>query len=754
MKRLGFFVFVILFIMMFSVAGSIVTADWMPGLHVILLPAILGLVAGATLARSNFPDWTAHITSAIYGTFLIGLIGASHSSINQKLEWRERVLALAGKISSWFGAAITNGTSRETVIFILILAALFWLLGYTAAWYTFRYRRIWHVILPAGVTLFSNIYYYGGDAHMGIYLILFLICMLVLLVESHIADREEQWSREHVRFGGGLRWRATLAGFGVAAIALFGAFEAPQLMQSPSAQDFFAQANVPYSEALARFNRLFSNLKNYNLRPMDNYLSSVTLGGPRTLSDELTMKVTAPPGYRYYWRAASYDTYDGTNWTNAQKQQVDLKAGDGLPSPAQYAKRRDVQIQVALQRGTDAVYSPSVPKKAEVPSQGLTENAGTELVQLKVPAPLLPGNKFAATGSLSIASAEDLKTSRAAYPAWITRQYLQVPAAVPQRVRQLARNVAAQFNTPYERAKAIEAYLRQNIVYDETLEAPPPNVEASDYILYTTHRGYCTYYATAMVVMLRSLGVPARIATGYAIGDMDLAGPDSPTAEYTVRIRDSHVWVEVWFPEYGWVEFEPTAGQPEVDRAALAAIANPPTPAPLPTTDPAELERQLQERQNRADQEPPDTARSSDLAIQLLNAWNSIKNILPFALVLGLMAFVAIFGLRLAEGAGLAKLPPVQKAYAMLSRWASWLGIGENVTPYEQADQLARRAPGAKEGAQTITRAYVQERFGRKQRDSVNDSIEMGYAWRAARAELRKAWMNARLKLPKFGKKQ
>ncbi|HQX75852.1 MAG TPA: hypothetical protein PL074_06045, partial [Thermoflexales bacterium] len=169
MKRLGFFVFVILFIMMFSVAGSIVTADWMPGLHVILLPAILGLVAGTALARSNFPDWTAHLTSAIYGTFLIGIIGATHSSINQKLEWRDRVLTLAGKISSWLGAAFSNGTSRETVIFILILAALFWLLGYTAAWYSFRYRRIWHVILPAGVTLFSNIYYYGGDAQMGIY---------------------------------------------------------------------------------------------------------------------------------------------------------------------------------------------------------------------------------------------------------------------------------------------------------------------------------------------------------------------------------------------------------------------------------------------------------------------------------------------------------------------------------------------------------------------------------------------------------
>jgi hypothetical protein len=160
----------------------------------------------------------------------------------------------------------------------------------------------------------------------------------------------------------------------------------------------------------------------------------------------------------------------------------------------------------------------------------------------------------------------------------------------------------------------------------------------------------------------------------------------------------------------------------------------------------------LQERQNRADLEPPDTTRSSDLTIQLLNFWNSIKNALPFIVLFGLIGGVAVFGLRFAEGRGLAKLPPVQKAYGMLSRWASWFGIGENVTPYEQAEKLAQRAPRAKDGAQTITQAYVQERFGRQQRDSVNDSIEMKYAWQAARKELRKAFFNARLGLLKFGR--
>lgn len=753
MRRTSFFVFLVLGVMLAVVAQSIITADWMPGLHVLLLPALAGLLAGTLLSISNFPGWTAHITSAIYGTFVVGLIGVTHASIKQTLEWRERVLVLADKVGSWLYAALNNGTSRESVIFVLVLCALFWLLGYTAAWYSFRYRRIWHVVLPAGVTVFSNAYYYGGSQPLEPFLVIYLICALILLVESHLSDREEQWAVEHVRFGGGLRWRSTLAGFGIAALALVTASQLPNAMRSPTAQEFFAQANQPYSEFMARWNRLFSTLRNYNLRPVDNYLSTVTLGGPRNLTEDLVMQIAAPPNQRYYWRAASYDTYDGINWSNGPKEPVELDPNEPLPTQADYAKRKDIQIQVALNRGTDALYTPGTPRRADVPSQGLTENSGTELMQLKLNVPLLPGNRFSSIGSLSSATIEDLRGSRPVYPAWITQRYLQVPGNVPRRVRDLARNIGGRFTTPYERALAVESWLRQNIVYDENLEAPPTNREASDYILFDTKRAYCTYYSTAMVVMLRTLGVPSRIVTGYAQGEFDIEGPDSPTADYTVRVRDSHVWVEVWFPEYGWIPFEPTAAQPQIDRVTEAQAALTPTPGPSPTPGPTPEPEDLDSLRDREALEDNAPDGGADLSATLDAVAGALRDVAP--LVLGALALflASFFGVRLAETSGLSKLPPVQRVYGMLSRWATWLGIGANNTPYEQAKRIGERVPTASGTADTITRTYVEQRFSRRSKVDLRSELDVEDAWRKTRAELRKEWLLARLRALRFWRK-
>src|SRR5207237_7528723 len=101
-----------------------------------------------------------------------------------------------------------------------------------------------------------------------------------------------------------------------------------------------------------------------------------------------------------------------------------------------------------------------------------------------------------------------------------------------------------------DEAKAIETYLRQNYTYSTHIAQPPPGVDRVEWFLFQGKEGYCEYYASAMVVMLRTLGVPARLATGYAPGDYD---PNTQT--YTVKESAAHAWPEVYFPSYGWIEF-------------------------------------------------------------------------------------------------------------------------------------------------------------------------------------------------------
>ncbi len=757
MKRSDLFTLLVIFVMLGAVVSSISTAEWLPGLGVAAWAMGLGLLAGTAIAFSNFTDWMAHITGLIYGLFVVIVIGGTHSSVPASLEWHDRFYLIVDKTIAWIREAATNGTSRDSVIFVLILGGLFWLLSYTAAWYSFRYQRVWHVILPAGVTLFSNIYYYLGKKPMTVYLVLYLICALVLLVESHLADKEERWLRERVRFAKGLRTSFTIAGVGIAAVALFFAWRVPEIAASDSARGVLKDLNTPYSELLARWNRLFSNLQNNNLMPVDNYGSSLTLGGPRNLTNDPVMDVTVPP-MRLYWRANTYDHYDGLTWISTLNQTRDLTAMDKTVKAPIYQARISVNASFVLYRGTNSIYSPSLPQDANVPSQAdyaTTDDGTIELLQLRLVSPLLPGNRYASDGSVSKADAPSLRAAPKTYPLWVKNKYLQLPSNIPDRVKQLAVNIAGNQKTDYDKATAIERWLRANIVYDENLEAPPVGVEASDYILFRTRRAYCNYYATAMVVMLRSLNVPARIATGYAQGEQTSTAADLSSAVYKVKIKDSHTWVEVFFGNYGWMEFEPTAGQSALlrqDRTTTLVTATPtpvpvtPTPRPGATPVPTIAPTLAPNQTPGAPVQPLDIPNLlTGLRDFMAGIVKILLALLPFAMVLGGVGVAGILGVRVAEGVGFGHLPPIQRTYAMMSRWASWLGIGNTHTPYEQAQALNDHVTTSKAETQTITQLYVENRFGTTASSAAAERLAHG-AWETTRRDLHKTWLQRKLR--------
>jgi transglutaminase-like putative cysteine protease len=752
--------FVILLIMLLSVAGSIVAAGWMPGLDAVLIVVALSLLAGAALSYSHFPDWAAHLTSLIYGGFTIVVIGANRPDLARIDDWRERLFLMADKIGAWVREAVNNGTSRETLIFVLILCALFWLLGYTAAWYSFRYRRIWHVILPAGVTLFSNVSYYQGETSMAPFMIAYLLCAVLLLVLSHLEEREEGWILDRIRFPTTLRNGFIVTGVCIAALAgLFG-WRLGVASASPTARDLFNQLSSPYNELLARWNRLFASLNNNVNREIDNYNSSFTLGGPRHLTPDPVMDVIAAPA-RYYWRAVSYDQYDGASWRNTIETSTAIQPNDNSIPLYNYANRISTPAEFSLYRGTDSVYTPSQPQQSSVGARAIFDRVSedaVELLQLKLPVALLLGNRYAAVGSVTTANVRQLRGALTDYPDWVASKYLQVPPAVPARVIDLAREITRDSASPFDAAVAIERWLRDNIVYDEQLEAPPPGIEASDYVLFHTRRAYCNYYATAMAMMLRSLSIPARVAAGYAQGEPQIDPVDGSRALYRVKASDSHMWVEVFFPDYGWVEFEPTAGQPPLERfdprpqaqatPTSQPQAQPQAQPPTPTPQPAEtLATPTPEPPPAAPTEAPPTEPPS-LAERISDVLNQLRNsVIPYLLLIPLLLALGWAGLNFVERAGFAKLPGVERAYAMVSRYAGWLGIGRDRqhTPHEQAKELAQRAPQAGEPVKRITDLYVEKRFSPPERDKgARSTADAESAWKAARGWLRRAWLSAR----------
>jgi transglutaminase-like putative cysteine protease len=172
-----------------------------------------------------------------------------------------------------------------------------------------------------------------------------------------------------------------------------------------------------------------------------------------------------------------------------------------------------------------------------------------------------------------------LRASDQDYPGWVTQRYLSLPPEVPTRVKQLAIQLTATEPTPYDRAHAIEQYLR-TFPYTLDVPRPPANQDLVDYFLFDLRKGYCDYYASSMVVLARAAGIPARLAIGYASGVYNLN-----SRRFIVTQAEAHSWVEVYFPGTGWVPFEPTAGLPAINRSGQPAQVV--TPQATITVEPA-----------------------------------------------------------------------------------------------------------------------------------------------------------------------
>ncbi len=135
----------------------------------------------------------------------------------------------------------------------------------------------------------------------------------------------------------------------------------------------------------------------------------------------------------------------------------------------------------------------------------------------------------------------------------IYNTYLSLPNTIPQRVYDLAEQITKNSESNYDKAKSIENYLSTNYVYTLKPGRTPRNQDFVDYFLFESKKGYCTYYASSMVVMLRSIGIPARYVEGYILP------PTSNKGIYKVTSKQAHAWVEVYFEGFGWIQFEPTA---------------------------------------------------------------------------------------------------------------------------------------------------------------------------------------------------
>ena len=173
--------------------------------------------------------------------------------------------------------------------------------------------------------------------------------------------------------------------------------------------------------------------------------------------------------------------------------------------------------------------------------------------------------RYEAVSSIPRVSPEALRAAATSYPDPIRDLYLQLPHLDP-RIPALAKQITARAHNPYDQARAIEQYLRARYTYTLDLSGPPP-ADPLAYFLFDRRAGHCEYFAAAMAVMMRSLGLPTRYINGFLGGEYNDVGGD-----YIIRAQDAHSWVEVYFPGYGWMTFDPTPPSDERRTGFFAGL--------------------------------------------------------------------------------------------------------------------------------------------------------------------------------------
>ncbi|MGO9008824.1 MAG: DUF3488 and DUF4129 domain-containing transglutaminase family protein [Bryobacteraceae bacterium] len=266
------------------------------------------------------------------------------------------------------------------------------------------------------------------------------------------------------------------------------------------------------------------------------------------------------------WRGGLLTAFDGRQWTNPEATPALPPAAAGHYSLVPSAARQpgphisyDVELEPA---DSTALFFSGTPENLDLRDVAVLRGSSGLLRLAHRAAGVF---RYSAYSRLE----ERPEQSSAAYstppldPDDDARD-LQLPASLSPRIRELARRWTADAASDLARARAIETHLRTG--YGYTLELPPATADPLENFLFVRRRGHCEYFASAMAVMLRALGVPARLATGFQSGVYNPL-----TGQWLIRASDAHAWVEVWLAGRGWTTFDPTA--PDSSRAASTSLA-------------------------------------------------------------------------------------------------------------------------------------------------------------------------------------
>jgi len=707
--------------------------DWTDNLGYIInlasVAALVGLALGASRFEKRGVRWLA------LGYTLVFIPRQLIAFYDNEIYIGERLVSVGGRLLVSIGEFIADKPVKDPLFFIALMGILYWAIALFSGYQLARHNNTLAAILPAGLTMLVIHQFDKGPADRLWIIALFLVAALTLIGRGKYLRDRIGWAKRRVQLapetGPDLSMGALV---GAAALILL-AWSLPlDLTGAPALEQKWQDFTQPWRATRDRLGRAFDALEGEDAAERaESFRSSMSLGSRAAQGDATIFKVIAPPEAtelpRLYWRARVYDRYENGLWSASTAATGEFSPEDDELSIPDLAGRTEFEFTVTSFTQHQAILSlPAQPvwisRPADVVAFPLPDGTRDLLFLQSFPF-LEPGETFRVRAAMANPSIQELRAAGTDYPEWVTARYLQLPEDFSPRVRDYASQITFGLTNPYDITQTVTTVLRAQITYEPNLTLPAAGTDLIEWFLFEGKQGYCNYYATSEVLMLRSLGVPARMAVGYAQGEVtegvQRPGETEATArEYSIYRKHTHAWPEVYFPGIGWVEFEPTGNQSPLIRPATPHAGLQPVPA-LPTEAPGEAPPPiLPAEENASSSEPaPLTPQQA--------FWMWAASILTFAV--GIYFFNRQFGLttRAAEyvlsaverrgergpvwvrNAALFVLAdPFERAFHSVNLNLRWMGQSPapHLTPAERARALREIMPEASDEINILMGAY------------------------------------------------
>ncbi|HUQ43876.1 MAG TPA: transglutaminase domain-containing protein [Candidatus Limnocylindria bacterium] len=717
-------------LMVLAFAGSLVDARWTPTSagppEFLFWVGLVGLAMGMLGAKIGWGRWRTHLVGALFaGVFLPLIVGGIvlQTRLGAEVGWDPQGLAQRLAASDevarrvWTDLAeLRRPFTTEAAHYHLVFGALVWGGGLLAGFTVFGHRRPLDAVVVLGLALLANMALTSRNPGTQLnLLVLFSAGALLLLIRTHVFEEEVTWTRRRIGDPAAVGQLYLRGGAAFVTAAILGSVLLTTTASSAPLQGLWQ--DLPSKlQFVSEFFQKIAPPGAFRSAGGISFGGNAVTSGQWTPSDKTAFRAQLLPSEdrMFKWRAGAYSIYNGFGWewgttTDAPAAARDpVLAGQG-DEPSTVGRRPLTALVIPDAFRDPIILGPNEIQSVDRPTVGKVVGADGWLSRIESTESLSTYNISALVpvlqdvqGGLTQAR---LRAAGTDYPAEIRTIYAQqLPdnALGPNATALLDTIVGlvevpegADANNPYDLARTMESYLSKNFEYDvdvrEARDTQCAGVSSVECFA-TIKRGYCEYYASTMAVLLRARGVPARIAYGFLRGDR---GPDG---REVVEGRAAHWWVEVYFPESGWVEFDPTGG----------GIGQP-VPLPSGSTGPSTPRPSRPAATFRDDPTVPGGGTTPGGTL----TGNGIGPFIAIAVILAIGIGALVF-------AAYRRTPnkPMHpdQAWGSVARLASRIGLGPrpSQTVFEFAGALADEVPTARLELTTIARAKVEVAYGRQ----------------------------------------